>query len=162
MDIYGSSPRFRIGTATKNIVMGFDGGNTYLETYGGTLLVNYYEQNKVIFTGEVEFISDIKVNGKIYASEVIVQTPPFPDYVFKPDYNLKPLKELENYIKKNNHLPGIPSSEFVAENGVSVGDLGVKLLEKIEELTLYVIELKKENGKLNTKIQQLYESRKKY
>jgi hypothetical protein len=68
------------------------------------------------------------------------------DYVFAKSYKLRPLKEVERYIKENSHLPGVPSASEVAKNGVNVAEIEAKLLEKIEELTLYMIEMKKENN----------------
>jgi hypothetical protein len=70
------------------------------------------------------------------------------DYVFKDGYDLKPLAHVESFIKLHGHLPNMPSAEEVKLNGVDLGEMQAKLLEKIEELTLYVLELKKENDKL--------------
>ena len=70
------------------------------------------------------------------------------DYVFAKGYKLKPLNELDAFIKKNKHLPGVPSAEEMVKEGLDVATMDAKLLEKIEELTLYVIELKKEVEKL--------------
>jgi hypothetical protein len=64
--------------------------------------------------------------------------------VFEDDYHLMPLSEVEKSIQQNNHLPGIPSEQAVMENGVDVGDMQAKLLQKIEELTLYLIEQDKQ------------------
>lgn len=67
------------------------------------------------------------------------------DFVFKEDYSLMSIENLENYIKKNGHLPGIKSAEeVVEEGGVELKEMSVKLLQKIEELTLYIIKLDKE------------------
>jgi hypothetical protein len=96
----------------------------------------------------------LSVNGKIRAKEVVVETN-WSDFVFAEDYKLMPLDELEKSIKQNRHLPGIPSEKEVAENGVSLGEMQAKLLQKIEELTLYVIELKKENDLLRQRMSRL-------
>jgi hypothetical protein len=72
-----------------------------------------------------------------------------PDYVFAKNYTLKSLDEVEDFIKKNNHLPGIPSAKTIETNGLSVGEMQKMQMEKIEELTLYIIELKKEIEKLS-------------
>ncbi|MCC6447061.1 MAG: hypothetical protein IT215_00035, partial [Chitinophagaceae bacterium] len=66
------------------------------------------------------------------------------DYVFAEDYNLLPLDHVEAFIKENKHLPNVPSAEAMAENGLDVATMDAKLMEKIEELTLYLIEMKKE------------------
>lgn len=70
------------------------------------------------------------------------------DYVFNNDYNLMPIEQLENYILENKHLPNIPSAAEVLKDGIDLGQMDAKLLEKIEELTLYNIELYKENKTL--------------
>jgi hypothetical protein len=70
------------------------------------------------------------------------------DYVFAPNYKLAPLEEVEKFIKANNHLPNVPSADEMAENGIDVTKTSAKLMEKIEELTLYIIELNKEINKL--------------
>jgi hypothetical protein len=70
------------------------------------------------------------------------------DYVFAKDYKLKPLNEVASFIKENNHLPGVPSAEEVVKDGIDVAAMDAKLLEKIEELTLYIIDLKNEVEKL--------------
>jgi hypothetical protein len=74
------------------------------------------------------------------------------DFVFEKDYNLMPLADVDKYIKENNHLPGVPSANEVISNGNNLGEMDAILLKKIEELTLYVIELKKENEELKAKI----------
>ena len=87
----------------------------------------------------------LAVEGKIGAREIVVtDVNPFPDYVFEADYDLPSLKEVETHIKTNKHLPEIPSAAQVSENGMPLGALQVKLLKKIEELTLYAIAQDKE------------------
>nr|MBI1231860.1 hypothetical protein [Cytophagales bacterium] len=81
----------------------------------------------------------INVNGTVKAKEVNITVSSWPDYVFRPEYALMPLGEVENYIRKNGHLPDIPGEAEVIENGVQVGQLIASLLKKIEELTLYTI-----------------------
>lgn len=71
------------------------------------------------------------------------------DFVFDRDYDLMTLKEVESYIKENGHLPDVPSAEEVKANGVEVGEMNAILLQKIEELTLYIIELEKKIEELN-------------
>ncbi|MEK6151999.1 hypothetical protein WIW50_02000 [Flavobacteriaceae bacterium 3-367] len=84
--------------------------------------------------------SKLTVKGKIHAEEVKVDlSVPGPDFVFKEDYDLRTLKETQQYIKENGHLPNIPSAAEMEENGVELGIMNMKLLEKIEELTLYTI-----------------------
>ncbi len=97
-----------------------------------------------IGTGFYPIDSKLAVDGKIYAREIEVNLNTWPDDVFKPEYKLMTLTDLEKFINQNSHLPGIPAETEVLENGLNLGDMNAKLLQKVEELTLYVIELKKE------------------
>ncbi len=97
----------------------------------------------------------LAVNAQIVAKEIKVSDNDWADFVFKEDYVLKDIKEVENFIQENKHLPDIPTKEEISKEGVNVGEMQAKLLQKIEELTLYVIELKKENEKLNEKIDKI-------
>jgi len=94
-------------------------------------------------------------NGNVYATKVIVQETPFPDYVFKSNYKLMPLNELEEYIKENNHLPNMPTAEEVEKEGADLGEINRILVEKIEELTLYLISMQKNYNLLQEKVIQL-------
>ena len=85
----------------------------------------------------------LAVNGNIRAKEVRVEIANWPDYVFEKDYKLPTLYEVENHIKKYGHLMNIPSATNIEENGVDVGQMNKLLLEKIEELTLYIIQQEK-------------------
>ncbi len=96
----------------------------------------------------------LAVNGSIRAKSVYVETG-WSDFVFEPDYKLPSLSEVESFVKKFKHLPGIPSEKEIKENGVNVGEIQSKLLQKIEELTLYIIKLDKENKELNSKVEDL-------
>lgn len=96
------------------------------------------------------------VAGKIIAEEVVVKLQSaWPDFVFHPDYSLKPLHEVEQFVRTNKHLPGIPSAAQVEEKGLSMGEMQNKLLLKIEELTLYMIEQQKQIDLQNEKIRLL-------
>jgi hypothetical protein len=87
----------------------------------------------------------LAVNGKIIAEEVVVKlSQNWPDYVFSPNYTLRPLSEVEEHISNHGHLPDVPSAQQVEKDGIGVGEMNAILLKKVEELTLYVIELKKE------------------
>jgi hypothetical protein len=97
------------------------------------------------------------VNGKINCKEVEVTLTGWSDFVFAEDYNLRTLEEVEAYINENNHLPDVPSEKEVLENGVNIGEMNSTLLRKIEELTLYMIELKKENEQMKAQIEVLME-----
>ena len=86
----------------------------------------------------------LTVNGNIGAEEIIVvPNIPYSDFVFEDDYELRSLEEVERYIEEHGHLPEIPSATEVEEDGLFLGVMQVKLLQKIEELTLYLIEQNK-------------------
>jgi hypothetical protein len=74
------------------------------------------------------------------AAREIIVTQTGADYVFDPAYRLGPLSEVADYIKENHHLPDVPSAQEMQKNGASVGDMQAKLLAKVEELTLHMIE----------------------
>lgn len=83
----------------------------------------------------------LSVNGNIRAKEIKVENENWPDYVFTKGYDLPTLKETEIYIKEKGHLPGIPSAAEIKTSGVDLGEMNAKLLKKIEELTLHLIQM---------------------
>ena len=101
------------------------------------------------------------INGIIYTNEVKVEATKWSDFVFDKDYKLPTLQEVENHINEHKHLPDIPSEAEVKENGVSLGEMQAKLLQKIEELTLYVIKqdktIKEQGEKMNKQAELIKE-----
>jgi len=97
----------------------------------------------------------LTVAGKIGAREIKVSTNAGADFVFDPDYNLPDLTELEQFVKANKHLPEIPTAQQMVENGVNLGELNIKLLQKVEELTLHLIEKEKQLRNQENKVTQL-------
>lgn len=98
------------------------------------------------------------VEGGITSEEVVINTlnanRQWPDYVFKKEYELMPLYDLKEYINDNGHLPNVPTTEEVSNNGQNIGELNAVLLEKIEELTLYIIKQQEEIDNLKQKINE--------
>lgn len=97
----------------------------------------------------------LAVNGTIHSKEVKVDINGWPDYVFKKDYNLPTLEEVEEHINAKGYLENIPSEEEVLKNGIHLGEMNANLLQKIEELTLYMIHINKKVKELqinNTKL----------
>jgi hypothetical protein len=91
--------------------------------------------------------------GRIFCEELVVQDAgQWPDYVFADTYELMPLDTLEASIQKNKHLPGIPSAEAVQQDGLSVGDMQRRMMAKIEELTLYLLQ---QHKRLQTQEEQI-------
>lgn len=126
----GSSTRANAFTVFSNGDIGI--GTT--DTHGYRLAVN----------------GDLGIKGEIEAEEIQVFTPLWSDFVFSDDYKLMNLEDLDKYINKNNHLPGIPTNSEISKNGISLGYMNSLLLQKIEELTLYIIDQ-------NIKIKELEE-----
>ncbi len=95
----------------------------------------------------------LAVKGIIRSEEVVVELmTSWPDYVFDSDYSLPKLKEVKAFVSENGHLPGLPNASQVSENGLGLGEMNAKLLEKIEELTLYIIEQEERIQKLEEKL----------
>lgn len=93
--------------------------------------------------------------NNIKTNDITVDLSNAADYVFEDNYNLKSLSEVESYVKENKHLPGMPSASEFAEKGMSVSEMSNKLLEKVEELTLHLIQLEKENTSLKKQVEIL-------
>jgi hypothetical protein len=97
----------------------------------------------------------LAVNGKVVCEELKVKlSGSWPDYVFNNDYNLLPLGEVRKFIDQHKHLPNIPAAAEIEKKGIEVGDMQKRMLEKIEELTLYVIDLQKQVDDLKSKARQ--------
>lgn len=97
----------------------------------------------------------LDVNGTIRAKEVKIESTGWADFVFKPEYRLLPLSDVKFHIKEKGHLPNIPSEMEVKEKGVDVGEMQIQLLQKIEELTLYLIDQNQEIQILKQEIEKL-------
>ncbi|MES2381531.1 MAG: hypothetical protein V4538_10855 [Bacteroidota bacterium] len=115
-------------------------------------------EQQILYKNATQDLFKVDDNGYVYARKSIVTLAnPFPDYVFENNYKLKPLSELGAYISKYKHLPNIPSAEEIAanKNQIDVGEMQVKLLEKVEELHLYVLQQQKEIEKQQKEIETL-------
>jgi hypothetical protein len=99
----------------------------------------------------------LSVNGNIRAKEIKVEATNWPDYVFGKNYRLSSLAEIEKHIQEKGHLPGIPSAKEVESTGIDLGDMNAKLLKKIEELTLYLIQYGKEMNAVKAELKSLKE-----
>jgi hypothetical protein len=85
-------------------------------------------------------IFQLDPDGVLFTRTVKVNTYNWPDYVFLPAYNLRPLSEVKTYIDLNGHLPGVPSAKEVESEGLDIAEINKVLLQKIEELTLYILQ----------------------
>ncbi|MHC0446346.1 hypothetical protein ACWA1F_13130 [Flavobacterium sp. 3-218] len=99
--------------------------------------------------------SMLTVAGNIASREVKVTVDAGADFVFEKGYDLPSLESVDKFIKKNKHLPEIASAEEMKKDGINLSEMNIKLLQKIEEMTLYMIEMKKENEKQNAEISSL-------
>jgi hypothetical protein len=134
----------------------------------------YLKRDGNVGIGTTDPQAKLAVNGDVFAKKVKVTLSGWPDYVFNATYRLRPLSEVEEFIKQYHHLPEVPSAEEIEKNGLDLGDNQATLLQKIEELTLYVIEqnkkqqqleqgmeaLKQENDKLKDRVNRLVAEKK--
>lgn len=135
------------------------GGFITFSTNNNTEKMRISADGKVsIGTTEVDNTQGVllTVKGSIHAKEVLVDlNAPLADYVFDSSYKLMPLNEVKQYVKENNHLPEMPSAAEVSRKGLSMGEMQNKLLQKVEELTLYSIQQQEEIQLLKSEIQLL-------
>jgi hypothetical protein len=130
---------FKIGTNINN------SGDLIFRTAGADR-VFIKNNGKFFIGGDLGFSSEftLAAKGKIAGAEFVVKTvASWPDYVFADDYKLKSLEETESFIKANKHLPNIPAAAVIEKEGLELGDMQKRMMEKIEELTLHLIEANK-------------------
>lgn len=168
----GSLSIDRIGNGNNFLRLGHNGNHAFMETGGNAnarLKINTQSAkmmevggdalfDQFVGIGTTNFLDNatgkdyrLAVNGRIRATEIKVYSG-WADHVFGPDYALMPLAEVEAYIAAHGHLPGVPSAGEVEQNGVDLGATQAMLLEKIEELTLHLIKLEKENMALRSEM----------
>ncbi|OEK03667.1 hypothetical protein BFP97_20035 [Roseivirga sp. 4D4] len=130
---------------------GSEGGIAITDRTGALSFQHNANGSSTFLGGQTTIDGKAIVKGDVESEKVKVTATPgsFPDYVFKPDYELRSLSELSVFIKENGHLPNIPKAVEVEANGQDLGLIQQKLLEKIEELTLYVIEADVKNKELS-------------
>jgi hypothetical protein len=129
-----------------------------LATSNKTILLAYKSgfDKLGIATSDVPGDYKLAVNGNVIAEKIVVKFKTnWPDYVFKPEYKLPPLSIVEQHIKEKGHLQDIPSEKEVAEKGIDLGSMDAKLLQKVEELTLYLIQQQKLIEAQNQRIEKL-------
>jgi len=121
-------------------------GSTVSATSASTIFLIENNQRKLM---------QLNNQGLLNVREVKVDLESWPDYVFEKNYKLRPLVEVENFIKLNGHLPNIPNAKTIESEGVNLGEMNKLLMEKVEELTLYLIEQNKKLLDQNTRIESL-------
>jgi hypothetical protein len=160
---------------SSSMAIGAGGGygpNKLVNNISNSLMIGFNSNLPTVFVGPANgldtfgqvgigttvFQSDsvkLAVNGKVTARELELTVVGWPDYVFDPARELRTLAETEEFILKHRHLPGVPSAQQVEANGLNVGEMDRIMMEKIEELTLYMIALKKENDQLKKAVKNL-------
>ena len=143
-----------IGSPASN-----DTGRVIFRINGGDRMMLHPDGRVSIGTAFPATGYSLSVNGKIISSEVKVQLQAnWPDYVFDKSYTRPSLSQLETFVTSNKHLPGIPTALEVKKEGIELGEMNRKLLEKVEELTLYMIEMNKRIDSLEKENKQLRSS----
>ncbi|MEN2401778.1 hypothetical protein GKZ90_0018460 [Flavobacterium sp. MC2016-06] len=138
-------PEFSVSSEVNTNII--SNGNLQISGSG-----NHYIKNGNVGIGTINPTSKLTVAGNINSREVKVSVDAGADFVFDNDYNLPSLESVSDYIKENKHLPEIASAKEMQQNGINLSEMNIKLLQKMEEMTLYMIEMKKENEKQNEKI----------
>ncbi|WP_244160800.1 hypothetical protein [Flavobacterium defluvii] len=123
-----------------------------LATKGNNTFVGNQVINGNVGIGKTNPTNKLDVNGTIHSREVKVDMDNWSDFVFKKEYQLPTIQEVEKYIKEKGHLENIPNEEEVLKEGINLGEMNAKLLQKIEELTLYVIEQNKQITDLQNRL----------
>jgi hypothetical protein len=164
--------------ATGNVILvGLTGAGVGTTSAGGPVAENWKESDGYLYNNSTNGVvikgsgldgNALIVKGGVLSKEVNVKvegSETWPDYVFKPNYKRMTLGEVEKFIAINGHLPNVPSATEMAVNGNNLGKTDIKLLEKVEELTLYLLEMKKANdaqaAELKSLKQQVSKLRKK-
>lgn len=159
--IYSHCPQVQVGLATNDPQFTLDvRGTTYSnklllgDASSGSAPTTFYLKTVLAETASDELFlienADRKVfqinnNGTVKARDIVVNARLWPDYVFEPDYKLTPLSEVEAYLKKHKHLPEVPDAKTMETQGNSLAETDRILMQKVEELTLYLIEQNKIN-----------------
>ena len=145
---FGYQSGYKNITGSKNVFLGYKAG--FYELASDKLYIENSNSTSPLIYGEfdndlVQINGELRTTGGILTNEVTVKLQEnWPDYVFSKNYQLPSLEEVEKHIKENKHLPGIPTAKDIEEKGLPMAKVVTKQMEKIEELTLYLIEKEKE------------------
>lgn len=153
----GKVPRIRMGLYNN---LGWSDWQSFYTSANANNIDSDWTARKVYVVDKIGIgvqnpTEKLAVNGKIRATEIKVDAGPWPDYVFEETYQLPSLKETEAFVKLNKHLPGVPTAKEIEEDGLSLGEMNRIMMQKIEELTLYLIEKDKEITNIKNELQNL-------
>ncbi|AXT52564.1 hypothetical protein D1818_17635 [Aquimarina sp. BL5] len=146
---------FRVGNIDKMVLT--NAGNLELkggdiELKGGDLKIGTLQLKSITEEGASTLLN---ISGGVKTDKVVLNIGSFPDYVFQKGYNLMPIETVANYVAKNKHLPNIPSEKEMVASGMDMRMISLKLVEKVEELTLYTIQQEEKLKAQNDIIQAL-------
>ena len=155
-------------TDTSLVIWSNSNSNNYLvlqPSWGNTGVGTYTPNAKLHLNGAMLVGNNsariatgysVSIDGRLITEEsTVLNSTSWPDYVFDDGYKLMSLDDVEKHIKTQKHLPNIPPASTIEKEGIHLGDMSKRLMEKVEELTLYLIELKKENKALAERVKQL-------
>lgn len=152
-DTFGSSIR-KVTQSVRNNMYGMQLFTQESYLTGQTEKVRI-QGNGNVGIGITNLTNKLEVSGTIRSKEVKVEINDWPDFVFKKEYTLPALEEVKNHIEAEGHLQNIPSEEEVLKNGISLGEMNAKLLRKIEDMTLYLINQNKQISDLKNRLEKL-------
>jgi len=139
-------------TGKKSVGLCIEHNYTENWGYGLKTIVNNNNTKAIAIVNNTIDVFKIMGDGRIYATEINIRLTPFPDYVFDDNYKLTSIDSLEAYIDSEKHLPNIPSASSLNNDEIGLGELTRLQQEKIEELTLYIIELNKRLAAVENKL----------
>ncbi|RFS26458.1 hypothetical protein DVR12_01320 [Chitinophaga silvatica] len=152
---YGLQWAFDSWTGTGPTLLASGYGGIKLFTNGASRLSINYDGNVGIGTDDTKGYK-FAVNGDAIFTKIKIKAAgAWPDYVFADDYKLPELTTVKTFIKENKHLPGMPSAKEIKENDIDLGEMNRKLLEKVEELTLYLLKVTEENAQMKKDLEVL-------
>lgn len=155
LDVIGTtySKKLYLGLADPLLGTSFNSPLFHLKANYSASLAN---QTVFIVENNTRKLFQIENNGMVRAREIKVDLANnWPDYVFQPSYPLMPLMEVKTYVEANGHLPNVPDACEVEEEGIALGEMNRILLEKVEELTLYMIQMQEEQERLKLELEEL-------
>lgn len=162
----GDRASIYLGNQTDHYISAIHGKGLSFSTYGAVDAMVIEQGTGRVMIGDRTIVngphtdSKLSVDGKIIGRELFIHNEQsiwgWPDYVFDDSYDLRSIEELKEFIESNNHLPGVADAKTIQENGIGFSSTAISLLEKVEELSLYVIQLNEKIKELEKKLEDKY------